>query len=106
MYVNDESTAVQEQQSVSSEGQAAQNSVGASEDKILEVQQKTTSEEFEKPAEGIYTVTNSETNQQSNTVGTTKPLKRRDSDSFENLVPELPAPLETPLAPLDLPDTY
>ena len=106
VYVNDESTAVQEQQSVSSEGQAAQNSVGASEDKILEVQQKTTSEEFEKPAEGIYTVTNSETNQQSNTVGTTKPLKRRDSDSFENLVPELPAPLETPLAPLDLPDTY
>ncbi len=103
--VKDNLPALQEHPSASSESEQVQT-LPDSEQKQIESPEKIDNEQYTIPAKSFNQTSDTNTNIQNNNNVAAKPLKRHSADSFENLVPELPAASETPLAPLELPDTY
>lgn len=103
--VKDNLPALQEQPSASLESEQVQT-LPDSEQKQIESPEKIDNEQYTIPAKSFNQTSDTNTNIQNNNNVAAKPLKRHSADSFENLVPELPAASETPLAPLELPDTY
>lgn len=103
--VNDTVQTVQ-QQSVPQESETINNSVQQSELNPQETVGQTDTEKYTIPTNTFNQSTAADETLKNNNDVASKPLKRHDADSFDNLVPEIPAPSEIPLAPLDLPDTY
>lgn len=94
------------QQSVPQESKTINNSVQQSELNPQETVEQTDTEKYTIPTNTFNQSTAADETLKNNNDVASKPLKRHDADSFDNLVPEIPAPSEIPLAPLDLPDTY
>lgn len=103
--VNDTVQTVQ-QQAVPQESETINNSVQQSELNPQETVEQTDTEKYTIPTNTFNQSTAADETLKNNNDVASKPLKRHDADSFDNLVPEIPAPSEIPLAPLDLPDTY